>query len=75
MSFGDGNLRTAVRDLQDEIAKLKEERVEVVRCRDCKFCHKNYCEKRTSPTVSPSEIHWIPVEQDGFCAWASRREA
>jgi len=46
----------------------------IVRCRDCKFCHKNYCEKRTSPTVSPSEIHWIPVEPDGFCAWGERRE-
>ena len=45
----------------------------IVRCRDCKFCHKNYCEKRTSPTVSPSEIHWIPVEPDGFCAWGERK--
>lgn len=45
-----------------------------VRCRDCKFCHKNYCEKRTSPTVSPSEIFWIPVEPDGFCAWGERRD-
>jgi len=46
----------------------------IVRCRDCKFCHKNYCEKRISPTVSPSEIYWIPVEPDGFCKWGERRE-
>lgn len=46
---------------------------EIVRCRDCKFCHKNYCEKRTSPTASPSEIFWIPVEPDGFCKWGEKR--
>lgn len=51
-----------------------DENQPIVRCRDCKFCHKNYCEKRTSPTVSPSEIFWIPVEPDGFCAWAERKE-
>lgn len=45
----------------------------LVRCRDCKFCHKNYCEKRISPTVSPSEIFWIPVEPDGFCKWGERK--
>ena len=50
-------------------------REEIVRCRDCKFCHKNYCEKRISPTASPSEIHWIPVEPDGFCKWGERRDA
>lgn len=49
-------------------------REEIVRCRDCKFCHKNYCEKRTSPTVSPSEIYWIPVDPEGFCAWAVRSD-
>ena len=53
---------------------LGEVKGEIVRCCDCKFCHKNYCEKRTSPTVSPSEIFWIPVEPDGFCAWGERND-
>lgn len=56
---------------QDDSGLYKRE--DIVRCRDCRFCHKNYCEKRVSPTASPSEIYWIPVEPDGFCKWGARR--
>ena len=48
------------------------EKKPLVRCRECKFCHKNFCEKRISPTVSPSDIYWLPVEPDGFCAWGEK---
>jgi len=74
VDFGDKRSNRFVRLnmalIEDNGAKLGER---VIRCRDCKFCHKNYCEKRVSPTVSPSEIYWIPVEPDGFCAWGERR--
>lgn len=60
-------------DIQPETVFGHRIREEIVRCRDCKFCHKNYCEKRTSPTVSPSEIFWILVEPDGYCAWGIKR--
>lgn len=69
----------AIWDTSNIYPVMKSEHVavdlpEIVRCRDCKFCHKNYCEKRTSQTVCPSEIFWIEVEPDGFCKWGERRE-
>ena len=57
-----------------ELEEGQHGKEEIVRCRDCKFCHKNYCEKMTSPTVSPSDIFWVPVEPDGFCAWGERND-
>ena len=73
MSFDDGNLRTAVRDLQLEIERLKAERVEVVRCRDCK-----HYEPEWTSEVHP-EWHWCDEcgfyrKPDGFCAWGERHD-
>ena len=72
MSFGDGNLRTAVRDLQLEIERLKAERVEVVRCRDCKYY------RESDATCHSWQWHnWdaaIEVDADCFCAWGERHD-
>lgn len=45
-------------------------REEIVRCRDCEFEMNRECSRI-------DEWHdelWFPVEPDGFCAWAERRE-
>ena len=49
-----------------------EMRGEIVRCGDCKHFYKTYCKKRISQTESPADIFWVPVNQDGFCAWGEK---
>ena len=74
MSFGDGNLRTAVRDLQLEIERLKAERVEVVRCRDCKWSDKIITRYQKETVYACLNFDSACVEPDGFCAWGERND-
>lgn len=46
-------------------------REEIVRCRDCKHGYKDVCER---PIWDDGEWACIPIEPDGFCAWAVRRD-
>ena len=71
MSFDDGNLRTAVRDLQLEIERLKAERVEVVRCRDCEHFIEGDADVCMDDICTEFNCQ---IEPDGFCAWGERHD-
>ena len=47
---------------------------EVVRCRDCKDMHEQPWNALTATGLWCVE-HGIPVDVDGYCAWATRRDA
>lgn len=45
--------------------------VEVVRCKDCKWCHAGYCEKADDIILFGFPQHeW----ENFYCAWGERRE-
>lgn len=47
--------------------------VEVVRCKDCKYCAVDRYADGNVPNYVCIEMY-CGVETDGFCAWAERRE-
>lgn len=47
--------------------------VQVVRCRDCRFCGRGMWGVETFPVCR--RRHTFQVSYDGFCAWGKRRES
>ena len=47
--------------------------VEVVRCKDCKFCVANDCKEACDEDFMCSAF-WMGIKEDKFCAWAKRRD-
>ena len=77
--YQDGSINR--RMLCDIIARLEAERVEIVRCRDCKNGVRRGDEidcvgplVQTWDYYNDEPLH-NPVPPDGFCAWGVRRES
>lgn len=51
--------------------------VEVVRCKDCAWCHPeedlNYCENPNAPWIDDPDFDDITVAENDFCSFGERR--
>ena len=51
--------------------------VEVVRCKDCAWCHQledlNYCENPKAPWIDDPDFDDVTVADNDFCSYGERR--
>lgn len=52
--------------------------VEVVRCKDCAYCHPvedlNYCDNPNAPWIDDPDFSEITVSESDFCSYGERKD-
>ncbi len=70
---------TVYRDLGEFILSAPTvDAVEVVRCKDCVWCHKiedlNYCENPNTPWIDDPDFDDITVADNDYCSYGERKD-